>query len=899
MNKNVAPVFAFIESNTTGTGHLFLQLARKKNYIPIFICKNPERYHFLEKELIHPIVIDTNDKEAVLSCLAEIENLHGVFSTSDYFIETASYCAKKLNLPGTHPEIIALCRSKNLLAKTLADQGISVPESVHITSEKQLEQALRQLQFPVVVKPAEGTGSINVKLCRNSKECSDFAKQLLNKQPNSLLIQSYIDGKEYSIETIGLGDRIEVIGITKKYLSDLPYFLETGHDFPAPIADDLENILRDFITTILTRINFMFGPAHTEVRIVKNQPYLIEINPRLAGGMIPELVRAATGVDLISLIFDLYTSKEIPIKHQYKRHASIRFLIPKQKGIIAKLVNHNQTPFSQAVHAFSFTQNPGSTIQLLGDFRDRVGYIITQGNSLKESAAAAENFIQKIEISMSETDPSQENAFADTGLLKQTLHPEALAIINGCTRENSQELKRKEFSYLAAIDEAHLLMLTEMQIIPVEKTIILLQAIQALKKENFDCLLERTAPRGNYLTYEKEIIDRTNKNIGGYLHTARSRNDIKATIFKLQTREYYFQLSEALWQFRSTLIRIASTSLSAPIPIYSQYQTALPGTLAFYLLGIEQALARDQSALQHLFGFIMECPLGACAGGGTSFNISPSITANLLGFTNTANNALDAVASRDLALRLLAWASITGMNLSRFAEDLHLWSTNEFNFIEFPDFLCGGSSMMPQKKNPYLLEKIKGNTARLSGSFISAISLMNKVPFGNSMEVGTEALKEYYNSLIDLIDGIKLSELLINNLSVIRQNTEKAITQSLSMATCISEILIQNYQYSHKEAHYKVGETIRNAITNNIDAYTAILNLIPQESAQHFSVMDWVNKLSYGSGPGIETSLQQIKKSNARLIQEQTLIYTQKEQVILAEKDRDQRIQQLIAYETA
>lgn len=210
---------AFIESNTTGTGEIFLLTAQNLGLRVVFLTATPEKYLFLKKLLLHPVIIDTSDTNLVYEHLKKINNLVGVISTSESFVYNAAVIAQKFGLPHVTPVAIANCRDKYKFSELLKEAKLPV-----IATTRNINA---NFDFPVVVKPNPGTGSIGVKLCSSSDE---LAQHITKLDSMDILIQEYIAGAEYSAEIIIAGGEYHFLGVTKKHLGPEPYFVEHGHD---------------------------------------------------------------------------------------------------------------------------------------------------------------------------------------------------------------------------------------------------------------------------------------------------------------------------------------------------------------------------------------------------------------------------------------------------------------------------------------------------------------------------------------------------------------------------------------------------------------------------------------------------------------------------------------------
>lgn len=852
----------FIESNTTGTGKLFVEKALKKGHEVIFLATDVTRYPFLADLMVLPIQLDTTDVKKIVDLLKPMDQVIAVFSSSEYFISIAAQVALQLRLPGNDPHAISACRDKAVLAEKLIANNIATPISKLITTLDDAKSTLQSLRFPVVIKPASGSGSIGVKLCYDEHQYSEHILSLLlsdknergNTIPARILVQEYIQGPEYSVEVIAQHGEYHVLGVTQKYLSQEPYFVETGHDFPAVIDLEFEKHITDTVKRALTIMGLTVGAAHIELRYYQNKVYIIEINPRLAGGMIPALIQEALGIDVIDLVLNLYCNQPIDCHADQHRYASIRFIIPVSAGTIRDIrYNKSLTNLPGLTH-FVINRSIGDTVTQYGDYRDRIGYVISVGDTIEESRSIANSSLKQITIDI---DCNQSYA---TGRLKKTLHPDALQIVNNVLSDDSLV---REFTWLSAINEAHLLMLMKQNIIGKDIIVKIIRQIQYYKSNNFSDIKNQPMLRGTYLAYESHLIESLGMEIAGVIHTGRSRNDINAILFKLLARDLYINIYKILWSLRQTILLQAKQYMTVTMPIYSQFQTALPGSYAYYLLAIESELARDLESFQLLYHNLMQSPLGAGAGAGTSFPIDPKVTANYLGFTEVNANALDAVASRDLALQLLSNLSITGTTLSRIAQDYQLWTTQEFSLFELPDELSGGSSMMPQKKNPYLLEKIKGKSILPTGQLMSMLAIMQKTPFSNSVEVGTEALQGFESSFKSIIDAATLLKLIIAQAKPVEENMLRSCKNGLTMSVCVTETLVKS-GIPFREAHTRVGEAISIALDNHESPYDAICKLLP-DNTPVIELNEWRNAFEFGGGCSQDSVLTQINLAEKRL----------------------------------
>ena len=224
------------------------------------------------------------------------------------------------------------------------------------------------------------------------------------------------------------------------------------------------------------------------------------------------------------------------------------------------------------------------------------------------------------------------------------------------------------------------------------------------------------------------------------LHTARSRNDQVALDFKMYIMDETHEICSLLKNLMEIILDIASSNQKTVMPGYTHLQRAQPVTLAFYMLAYFQMFKRDYKRFVNAYTNMNEMPLGSCAMSGTSYETDRKYLQKELGFASITENAMDSVSDRDFALELLFCCEVVGIHLSRFAEELILWSSKEFGFIEIDDSFATGSSIMPQKKNPDMAELIRGKTGRLAGNLINLLTVMKGLPLAYNKDMQEDKL---------------------------------------------------------------------------------------------------------------------------------------------------------------
>lgn len=397
--------FVLVESNTTGSGRLFCAAARELGMRPVVLTRDPSRYPYLSADAIEHRVLDTTSLEAVLGACGDLGGaVSAVTSSSEYFVATASEAARVLGLPHPDPAAVRACRDKAGQRRALRAAGLAGPGFAAARSGAEAVAAADRIGYPVVVKPTAGSGSIGVRRCADAEQVRAAAAAVLDADPAALglppqsevLVEQYLDGPEFSVET--LDD--QVVGVTGKHLGAEPYFVETGHDFPARLAADRRRRLGEAAVAALRALGLGWGPAHTELRWTSDGIRVIEVNPRLAGGMIPRIVELACGVDLVRHTVARAAGLPLPVTPARSDGASIRFLLPDRDGRLSELNGLAEASRQPGVHDVVLTAEPGQRLTVRNSFQDRFGYLISTGEDSWVSAERAERAIALIEARM-------------------------------------------------------------------------------------------------------------------------------------------------------------------------------------------------------------------------------------------------------------------------------------------------------------------------------------------------------------------------------------------------------------------------------------------------------------------------------------------------------------------
>lgn len=398
----------FIESNTSGTGRLFVQAARRLGYDPLLVTQDPARYAYVAADDVPVLRQSCEDVEALARALDELAArapIAGILSSSEYFIATAAEVARRRGLPAADPQAVRACRDKWRQRRCLEAAGVGGPAYVLARSPHEALAALAHTGLPAVLKPSEGTGSRGVRLCSDVEQVRAHAAALLSERTNergqpiepALLVEQYVTWPEYSAEFFGA----DALGVVRKHVSPEPYFVETGHDFPAPLASDEVPRLAQALRTGLRALGLVHGPTHVEFRWQAGRLALMEVNPRLAGGFIPELVRLATGVDLIEASVALAVGRPVDLRPSAQAHASIRFLCPERGGRLAGFGGLDEASRVPGVVDVRLYRQAGDEHAVHHDFRDRIGHVVARAGDGESAARAAEAGLSRIEVAWS------------------------------------------------------------------------------------------------------------------------------------------------------------------------------------------------------------------------------------------------------------------------------------------------------------------------------------------------------------------------------------------------------------------------------------------------------------------------------------------------------------------
>jgi len=360
---------------------------------------------------------------------------------------------------------------------------------------------------------------------------------------------------------------------------------------------------------------------------------------------------------------------------------------------------------------------------------------------------------------------------------------------------------------------AHAKMLARQRIISSIEARKIVRGLQAIEREiDNGKFAFSNADEDIHMNIERRLTERIGS-AGGKLHTARSRNDQVALDMRLFLRDEVKLILDVLATLRQELVKTAQQHLDVIMPGYTHLQRAQPVLFAHHLLAYVEMFLRDSERFADGLERINVLPLGSGALAGTTFPIDRLYVAKLLGFRRISKNSIDAVSDRDFLLEFLAAASILFVHLSRLADELVLWSSQEFGFIELPEGYCTGSSMMPQKKNPDVPELIRGKTGRVFGHLHALLTIMKGLPLAYNRDLQEDKLP-----LFDTVDTVKASVTMMSEIvagiKVRRERMQRAVEDGFMNATDVADYLAER-GVPFRDAHEITGRIVQFCLTNN------------------------------------------------------------------------------------
>jgi argininosuccinate lyase len=427
--------------------------------------------------------------------------------------------------------------------------------------------------------------------------------------------------------------------------------------------------------------------------------------------------------------------------------------------------------------------------------------------------------------------------------------------------QNFEDAKRYFLDSLLEIHYAHTRMLARQGIISAEDERVLIAALDGLDREQ----IARAVYDGSYedlFFYIEALLEKSaGTAIAGKMHTARSRNDIAITLYRMTARRELLKMAQAIADLRCVLLDLASRNLETVMPAHTHTQPAQPTTLAHYLLGACEFLGRDAARIESAFAHVNLSPLGAAALTTTGFPIDRESTARSLGFEGLAENSYAAIAAIDYMTEAASTVAVAMVNLGKLLQDLLLWSTREFAFLRLSDAFVQSSSIMPQKRNPVALEHARILASRALGEAQAVLTCAHNTPFGDINDSEDDLQPLVFTMFADALRALRLLAGAVRTVSVDRAKLAARAGKDFLTVTELADTLVRREGMTFREAHHLVAHTVKACGTRDDAAMIArtLLSLRPElritqeELEQALDPENFVRIRSITGGPAPET----------------------------------------------
>lgn len=421
---------------------------------------------------------------------------------------------------------------------------------------------------------------------------------------------------------------------------------------------------------------------------------------------------------------------------------------------------------------------------------------------------------------------------------------------------------------------AHVKMLAKQQILTEQERDEILKGLTGILRDVENGTLEITTKYEDIHSFvEANLIDRIG-DVGKKLHTGRSRNDQVALDMRLYVREEVLYTDRLIYGLLKVLQRIMEENVDTFMPGFTHLQKAQPVTLAHHIGAYFEMFRRDRSRLKDIYERMNYCPLGAGALAGTTYPLDRDYTAQLLGFAGPTRNSMDSVSDRDYVIEYLSALATIMMHLSRFSEEVIIWNTNEYRFVEIDDAYSTGSSIMPQKKNPDIAELVRGKTGRVYGALMSMLTTMKGLPLAYNKD-----MQEDKEGVFDAIDTTTMCltlftgmmDTIVFNKAVMEASAKNGFTN----ATDVADYLV-NHGVPFRDAHGVSGRLVLRCIAENkalddltLEEYREECPVFDEDIYDAISMKTCVERRLTSGAPG-EAVMRQVIKENKRYLEQET-----------------------------
>ncbi|MCD7967255.1 MAG: argininosuccinate lyase [Clostridiaceae bacterium] len=417
---------------------------------------------------------------------------------------------------------------------------------------------------------------------------------------------------------------------------------------------------------------------------------------------------------------------------------------------------------------------------------------------------------------------------------------------------------------------AHVKMLAKQGILTTEDRDAIIEGLEGIRRDLESGALVFTAEHEDIHSFVEAVLTERIGDAGKRLHTGRSRNDQVALDMKLYTRDEIDELDGLVKSLLEELLKLMEENLDTYMPGFTHLQKAQPITLAHHMGAYFEMFYRDRTRLSDIRKRMNYCPLGSGALAGTTYPLDREYTAELLGFEGPTLNSMDSVADRDYVIELLSALSTISMHLSRFCEEIIIWNTNEYQFVEIDDSYSTGSSIMPQKKNPDIAELIRGKTGRVYGALVSILTTMKGLPLAYNKDMQED--KEMTFDAIDTVKGcLALFTGMISTMTFKKDAMEASAKNGFTNATDAADYLV-NHGVAFRDAHGIVGQLVLYCIGKGIaldemslEEFQAISPVFEEDIYDAISMETCVKKRMTIGAPGQEAMKRVIEACRERL----------------------------------
>ena len=411
---------------------------------------------------------------------------------------------------------------------------------------------------------------------------------------------------------------------------------------------------------------------------------------------------------------------------------------------------------------------------------------------------------------------------------------------------------------------AHVTMLAKQGILSEEDRDAIIGGLKSIREDLDNGTLEITTEHEDIHSFVEAVLTERVGEAGKRLHTGRSRNDQVALDMKLYTRDEIDEMDDLLKGLLEALLKLMEENLHTYMPGFTHLQKAQPITLAHHVGAYYEMFRRDRSRLADIRKRMNYCPLGSGALAGTTYPLDRAYSAELLGFDGPTLNSMDSVADRDYLIELLSALSTISMHLSRFCEEIIIWNTNEYRFVEMDDSYSTGSSIMPQKKNPDIAELIRGKAGRVYGALVSMLTITKGIPLAYNKDLQED--KELTFDAIDTVKGcLLLFTGMVSSMSFRKDVMEESAKKGFTNATDAADYLV-NHGVAFRDAHGIIGRLVLMCIEKDIsldelslEEYKSVSPVFEADIYDAISMKTCVEKRMTIGAPGAEAMKQVIE----------------------------------------